>query len=227
MMADTESKAPGAPPYISFRTLTNLLDRLQETHLPPRIDRSYLDGLSGGYQTQVIAALRWLDLIGENGEIGDVLASLATTSEQRPKIIGELLRSHYPSVFALSSKNATQGQLEEEFRNFGVTGSTLRKAIAFFLNAASYAEIPVSPHFKIPPVRTSDGKPAGRRTKSTGKGGRGNGQQPPPPPPKPDADLRTRYIEMLLDKAQSQEQMDADLLDRIETLLGYQAESQK
>jgi len=44
MSPDTEPKAPAAPPYISFKTLTNLLERLHETDLPPRIDRSYLDG---------------------------------------------------------------------------------------------------------------------------------------------------------------------------------------
>lgn len=225
MSTDTDSKPPAAPPYVSFKTLINLLDRLQETHLPPRIDRSYLTGLSGGYQTQVIAALRWLGLIDEKGEVTSVLAALAQNPEQRPKLIGELLRAHYPAMFALSGKNATQGQLEEEFRNFGITGSTLRSAIAFFMNAARYAEIPVSPHFKIPPVRSSNGKPAVRRTRSTGKSRAGNEQLPPPPPPADSsADLRTRYVEMLLDKAQSQEQMDSDLLDRIETLLGYEAE---
>lgn len=224
MSPDTEPKAPAAPPYISFKTLTNLLERLHETHLPPRIDRSYLDGLSGGYQTQVIAALRWLNLIGENGQVEATLTALATTPEQRPGIIGELLRSHYPSVFALSGKNATQGQLEEEFRKFGITGATLRKAIAFFLHAARYAEIQVSPHFKIPPVSSGNGKPAVRKTKSAGKGTAAKEPPPSPPLPSSSADLRTRYIEMLLEKAQSQDAMDSDLLDRIETLLGYEAE---
>jgi len=221
MNPDTEPKAPAAPPYISFKTLTNLLERLHETHLPPRIDRSYLDGLSGGYQTQVIASLRWLDLIGENGQVEGTLTPLATAPEQRPGIIGELLRTHYSSVFALSGKNATQGQLEEEFRKFGITGATLRKAIAFFLHAARYAEIQVSPHFKIPPVSSGNGKPAVRKTKNAGKGTAA--KEPPPPPPAPDssADMRTRYLDMLLKKAESQDEMDSGLLDRIETLLGY------
>lgn len=38
----TSSKAPRSP-YLSFRTLINLLDCLQRTALPPRIDRSRLD----------------------------------------------------------------------------------------------------------------------------------------------------------------------------------------
>jgi len=227
MTPDTEPKAPATPPYISFKTLTNLLDRLHETHLPPRIDRSYLTGLSGGYQTQVMAALRWLDLIGEKGDVTETLTSLAENPEQRPTMVGDLLRSHYPAVFALSSKNATQGQLEEEFRRFGISGSTLRSAIAFFLHAASYAEIPVSPHFKIPPVRPSNGKPAARKAKPAAKAGSRGGEPDRSSHFQPSdgaADLRTRYVEMLLDKAQSQEAMDGELLDRIETLLGYEAE---
>ena len=134
----------------------------------------------------------------------------------------------FRSVFALSSKNATQGQLEEEFRSFGISGSTLRSAIAFFLHAAAFAEIPVSPHFKIPPVRTGNGKPTTRKTKPAApKAGSRGGQSDTADQSQPsggDADLRTRYVEMLLDKAQAQEAMDGELLDRIETLLGYGTE---
>jgi hypothetical protein len=226
MSTDTESKGLGAPPYISFKTLTNLLERLQQTHLPRRIDRSYLDGMSGGYQTQVIAALRWLDLIGEKGEVTPVLAQLATSPESRPQIIAELLRARYLSVFALSDANATQGQLEEAFRDFGVSGSTLRRAVAFFLHAARYAEIPVSPHFKTPSAPPATGKPSVRKAKRSGKGDPGDEEQTAPARPDPSADLRTRYVEMLLDKAESQEQMDSALLDRIETLLGYRERNQ-
>lgn len=225
MSTDTEPTLTAAPPYISFRTLTNLLERLQETHLPPRIDRSYLVGMSGGYQSQVIAALRSLDLIGEDGQVTPTLVQLATEPAKRPQVIGDLIKARYPTVFALSERNATQGQLEEEFRKFGVGGSTLRKAIAFFINAAAYAELPVSPHFKIPPVRGADGKPAVRKPKpgkNAGAAEEGEGTQAATPTPS--SDLRSRYIEMLLDKAQSQEQMDAELLDRIETLLGYGSE---
>jgi Family of unknown function (DUF5343) len=222
MVTDTESK-PGTPPYISFKTLTNLFERLQQTHLPPRIDRSYLDGMSGGYQTQVVAALRWLDLIGDNGETRPVLVALATKPESRPQVVAELLRSRYSSVFALSDANATQGQLEEAFRDFGVSGSTLRKAVAFFLHAARYAEISVSPHFKIPPaLPPATGRPV-RKARRSGKDER----EGEPPKLDPATDLRTRYIEMLLDKAQEQDTTDSALLDRIETLLGFRSESKE
>jgi hypothetical protein len=226
MATDTDKKPLAAPPYISFKTFINLLERLQQTRLPPRIDRSYLTGLSGGYQTQVIAALRWLDLIGEEGDVTGSLTALAQSPDARPRLIGELLRSHYPAVFALSSQNGTQGQLEEQFRNYGISGSTLRSAIAFFLNASRYAEIPVSPHFKVPQGRGSNGKTTARRpTKATKRGA--NDTSAPSLSPDPSADMRTRYLDMLLKKAESQEEMDSGLLDRIETLLGYETEPKK
>lgn len=39
--------------------------------------------------------------------------------------------------------------------------------------------------------------------------------------PKTPADIKTRYIEMLMEKAQSNDTLDLTLLDRIERLLGY------
>ena len=36
------------PPYISFRTILNLIERMADEEIPPRIDRSYLRSLSGG-----------------------------------------------------------------------------------------------------------------------------------------------------------------------------------
>ena len=62
---------------------------------------------------------------------------------------------------------ATQGQLEEEFRKFGITGATLRTTIAFFLHTARHAEIPVSPHFKILPGPQRQWEAAVRKTLSS------------------------------------------------------------
>jgi hypothetical protein len=228
MTTDTDKKTPAAPPYISFKTLTNLLERLKEKHIPPRIDRSYLSGMSNGYQSQVIAALRWLDLIGDNGEVTPLLGDLATDEARRPELIGDLLRDRYGRIVALGDQNATQGQLEEAFREFGVSGSTLRKAIAFYLNAAQFAEMRVSPHFKTPPVRSADGKPATRKPKATaGRDPKAEeGGEVPEAGAKP-TNLQSRYVEMLLKKVETQEQMDDALLDRIEKLLGYGTENQE
>jgi Family of unknown function (DUF5343) len=216
---NTEDVTVGPPPYISFRTLLNLIERMADEDVPPRIDRSFLSGLSGGYQTQVLAALRSLGLMEDDGRVTTRLQALVDQPEQRATIIGAILRERYPEAIALGEEKATQGQLEEQFKAYGISGATLRKAIAFFLHAANFAGIPVSPFFKTPSA-TQAGTSTRRRTtrprvtpKDTGGDSGGGVTQ---------ADqLRTRYIEMLMKRVEEQDDIDDRLLDRIEALLGY------
>jgi hypothetical protein len=164
-MADTDAKG-WVPPYVSFTTLVGLLDRMKEEGgAPPQIDPSYLDSFSGGYRSQVIAALKSLALIRENGEVTERLTALveAESRDARETIIGDLLREYYPEPVRLGAIKATQGQLETAFREHGITGDTLRKAIAFYLAAAKFAKVPVSVNFKVPSVTPSDGRKSPRR----------------------------------------------------------------
>ena len=58
------------PPYVSYRTFHNFIERLQQ-HMPSRIDRCYWgELLSGSNGTQLMAALRFLNLIDVNGKPG-------------------------------------------------------------------------------------------------------------------------------------------------------------
>jgi hypothetical protein len=175
-----------SPPYISFRTLTNLVDRLKEEGLPPQLDRSFLGG-SEGYKTQVLAALRGLGMIGPNGEVLPRLTDLVNAdNEARREIIRTILEQYFPEPVRLGSINATQLQLEDAFREFGISGDTLRKAVAFYLKGAEYAGIPVSQHFKTPKVTRKAGSAASRpRTNGTGRsqtppGGPDKTETPPP-----------------------------------------------
>src|SRR5436190_9517934 len=73
-----------------------------------------------------------------------------------------MLRDRYPEAVDLGGTNATTDELVEVFNGYGVKGDTARKAIAFYLQAAKYAgDIPLSPNFKTPTVRTGTG--SGRR----------------------------------------------------------------
>jgi len=227
-MSDTTDSTPeqkAAPPYISFRTLLNLVERMADEGIPPRIDRSYLSGLSGGYQTQVMAALRGLGLITDDGAVQPRLVDLVNRPAERPAVLATILQERYPEAVRLGEIKATQGQLEEAFRPYGITGATLRKAVAFYLHAATYAGIQVSPFFKTPSTSSEAGAARRRRPRTA--------TRTTPPAANPPAvsgsaptveELRTRYIEMLLKRVDGQEDMDGDLLDRIETLLGFEVQ---
>jgi hypothetical protein len=149
------------PPYIAFSTLLNLLDRMRDDEgAPPQIDRSYLKGLSGGYQSQVIAAMKSLGLINDDGTVTDRLTELvaAKDRDEREPLIAALLQQYFGEPVRLGGIKATQGQLEAAFKEWGITGDTLRKAIAFYLAAAKYSNIKVSTNFRVPSVAPGEGK---------------------------------------------------------------------
>jgi len=146
------------PPYFAFKTLTNMIVKMEEHGPPPRIDRTFLTGMSGAGQTQFIAGLKSLGLIDEDGVVQPNLVELVNKPDERPALIGQILRERYPEAIELGSGNATTGQLVEVFNGYGVQGDTARKAIAFYLQGARYAgDIPLSPHFKTPTVKAQGG----------------------------------------------------------------------
>lgn len=160
------------PPYISFRTLLHLIERMADDGTPPRIDRTFLSG-SEGSKTQVLAALRSLKFIDTDGNVTTLLAEIVKNPSSRAPTIKQLLETFYPEPVQLGSINATQGQLEDAFRAYGIKGDTMRKAVAFYLRAAEFSGVPVSPNFKTPSIQRADGTPtrktAPKRTAPTAR----------------------------------------------------------
>jgi hypothetical protein len=146
------------PPYTSFTTLTNTLDRMREEGGPPsRLDGSYLSNYAGGTRYAFLAALKSLGLVDDEGKPTPTLTELvgAQDEKRQREIVGDVLRQHYMDALSLPA-NATQAQLEAVFRNYGIGGSTLRKAIGFYLAAARFADVTVSRHFKLPKIQPSE-----------------------------------------------------------------------
>lgn len=169
-VAENSIEGGFTPPYIAFKTLTGLNDRMVKEGAPARVDKSYLDNFSGGYQTQVLAALHALRLVDqEDGSLTDDfkdLVAAGTDEAVRKKVLERILRDRYAGIFALSG-NSTQQQLVDAFGQLApkVTGDTRRKAIAFFLGACQYAGIGVSKYWKTPRVQSRPGGPTRRQAK--------------------------------------------------------------
>ena len=137
------------PPYISYRTFENFISRLQQ-QMPARIDRSYWgETLSGSTGTQLMAALRFLNLIDANGKPTNELKLVASAKgEERPAALREITFEAYSFVLqsSLDLQNATYSQLEEVFHdNFQLTQDVGRKCIKFFISLASSAGTSLSP----------------------------------------------------------------------------------
>lgn len=201
----SEASAASAPPYVSFRTILNLLERLHEGGIPQRIDRSYWSTfLAGGMGGQLMVALRWLELVDPvMGEPTPMLERLVDPVERKAALAG-LLRDRYAAVFqSLDLARTTSGHLDETFRKeYKIGKETLRKAVTFFVYAAQYAELPVSSLItdktRKPPSsrRGAPRQSNGRRPRQDTNGG-APAQQPPThhdPPPVPEG--VTRAVEL-------------------------------
>ncbi|WP_112237139.1 DUF5343 domain-containing protein [Kribbella monticola] len=179
-----EVKAQQAkPPYISFKTLSNLWQRLSEDGFPARIDKSYLESTAGGYATVVIASLRWMGYLHEDGRPTEALKSLVVADESgRKRLLAKALREQYPGLEQKATANETQAQLLEYFTaKWGVSGDTRRKAIAFYLGAAKWSGVPTGSLWKTPPSGPRRVGGSGKTTKIDQEL-----SNPPPPPPTTD-----------------------------------------
>ena len=223
----TDTATPGAvPPYVAFGTLLNQIERMEREGVPSRIDGSYLIGMAGGTRSQFKVCLRSLGLIDEESFTTEALTRLAKNPDQRPELLASILRNNFPELTALNG-NATRGQLEDVMAGYGLNNQdTRRKAMGFYVAAATYAGLTLSPHLRPAKGINSAGtqrrsRPTRKRAPTVQRGGRAPGAEPPPGT---QADMRRAYFDLLLGQAQ-QAPDDKDVLDRIERLITSSAES--
>jgi hypothetical protein len=138
-----------SPPYVSYRSFLTLVEELQRG-VPARIDRSYWgDKFSGSTGTQLMSALRFLNLVDANGVPTNQLKELAMAKgSAKTEILKKVSQESF--TFLLSNtfecEKATYAQLEEKFNEFyDVERDVARKCIKFFTELASDGGIPLSP----------------------------------------------------------------------------------
>src|SRR5579872_4972194 len=110
-MSVLEPTARPTPPYSSFATVLHLIDRMAQEGVPARVDKTYLVGMAGGTQNQVLASLRSLGLTDALNYSQPVLSSLAKVPEQRPETWAKILLERFPDLVGVALDNATPGQL--------------------------------------------------------------------------------------------------------------------
>lgn len=155
----TQTKKAESPPYIAYGTFLSFIKGLQKTGVPSRIDKSLLRNMSGGNQSALLAALRWFRLIDDVGSHGKRLEALVNAGDDVSKELGKLLPEAYAFMEdgSIELEKATGAQVEEKFRSYGLSGSTVVKTMAFFITACKEGGIPLSAHIKLPKVARSNG----------------------------------------------------------------------
>jgi hypothetical protein len=139
--------ATKAPPYLPLKTLLTALDALREG-VPKRIDRVIWRSQSGAVQGQIMIALRFFGLVDDSDlPTMPLLEKLAQGDEkERKALLKSVVEKHFAPIISHDLTKMTLPMLNEEMEKFGLTGSTLRKAVGFFLQTAKYLEMPLSPY---------------------------------------------------------------------------------
>jgi len=166
-MADEEKK--GAAVYVGWTTFKNALDQLAQA-LPNRIDRTCFPGQAGGVQSQLLAALKFLDLIDDDGKPTRSLQALADADSEavRKEQFKKILENQYSALFALDLTKTTPGELSETIAAaYNVSGDTRAKAIRFFVSAATWLNIPMSKLLLKGTPNASNGASAAPRRRRT------------------------------------------------------------
>lgn len=151
------------PPYVPYRTFQTLLEFLQDG-IPARIDRSIWGArFSGSSGTQLMTALKVLQLVDADGHPQPVLEELVfAEGERRRALLRGLLEDYYSPVFRLDLARATKNQFHEAFRSFGAREGVLTKCEAFFIRAATDAGVQLSQYILA-------GRHQGRRKQTSGR----------------------------------------------------------
>jgi hypothetical protein len=186
VVVSEKESSKAVPPYVSYKTFDNFLNGLK-AGVPSHVDKSVIRNLSGGVQSQLLNALRYLGLIDERNRTQESLTRLASSEgPEREHILAEILQSSYPFLFddTFDLGSATAMQYYDRFRDAGANGETIRKCAVFVVAAAKDAGLKVSPYIdRSASTRTDQPKPIRPRTQqSAQKNGRGRSVRVSPTP---------------------------------------------
>jgi hypothetical protein len=229
----------GTAAYAPTATITTTIDRYRKVGFAGQpITEITLQkiGISDSLIPRTLASLRGIDLIDQDGNPTDQFNVLknAPTGEFKERL-AEWLKFTYAPIFGFCDPTtASAAEIEDAFRGYKPEGQRPRMA-NLFMGLAAYAGI----------VEETPSKPRGRHAASASGKATTNGSanatlggetkkkrvlrrhheihdDEKPPATGLDA-YRQRYIDLLIAKAESQTEPDAELLDRIERALGIAA----
>jgi hypothetical protein len=142
-----EEPSKQSAPYLPFKTFLGALDALSYG-VPPIIDRSIWRTQPGGVQGQIMGALRFFNLIDDNNKPTENLRRLIEKPEHRGKAVRALLEWSYADLMKGDLTKMTAKMLEDGMEQYGVSGETKKKAVTFFLQAARYGDLALSPYLQ-------------------------------------------------------------------------------
>lgn len=107
-MSDTKSIGQRRPPYVPYRTFKNfLLDHRRG--LPDVLDSKFLKTIGGTLRQQLLATMRYLDLIDENNNVKTTLHQLVGLEDEKQKAaLRDIIKNAYGFIFKDSGFDLTK-----------------------------------------------------------------------------------------------------------------------
>ncbi|HTD36219.1 MAG TPA: hypothetical protein VK669_01800 [Candidatus Limnocylindrales bacterium] len=170
--------------YLPWKTLLAFFGMLS-AGIPHRIDRSMFPKYSGGVIAQILVGLRFLGLVDDDGSPSALLRAIvaANGSEDQKALLRQMIEAAYPDLIALDLTKLTRQMFEQKLGEYGLTGSTRRKGARFFLNAADYVGLPLSPWLAAAAKSSGNGSSSHRPAKRRRVAADLVAPSPPVPPP--------------------------------------------
>jgi hypothetical protein len=180
-------------PYGPPSNVTAVLHRLRSRNLPERVDVEYLRdaGVGEGTLGRTLFALRFLDLVADDGQPSQALRSIHTsTDEEYRTILSGLVREAYAEVFnSIDPAEDSQDRIFNFFRRY-TPASQRKRMVIFFLGMCAEAGIPTmdTPRQRaMQEARSASATRTPRAPAATQPQQRPpRGRTPPPPPPPTD-----------------------------------------
>ncbi len=174
-MANEKVGTTSTPVYIPYATFISALDALKRDGIPGtgKIDKTLWDTQSGAIQGQILIGFRFLGLIDEHNKVLPALPPLVNASaEERKPMLKKVIEGAYSKLLALDLNTISQGQLDQALRDYNIGGSTLTRAVRFFVKACQEAGIPISSRVSGKNQPPAPGAPPQARRRRTTGGGR-------------------------------------------------------
>jgi hypothetical protein len=141
-MANEDKKVVVA--YVPFKTFLAAIEGL-DRHMPAQIDSSVWPTYSGAIRSQLLGAFKFLNLIDDKGNPTAALKSLVENKTDRKALLRKIIEASYKPVISAGLQHMTPKMFDDLMDAYGMTGDTQKKVSSFFIQAAKYSEIPMSP----------------------------------------------------------------------------------
>ena len=131
--------------YAPFLTFLAAIDALARRPDYDRVDTSVWPNYSTAIRAQLVGSFRFLGLIDEAGRPTPSLKSLVRDKANRKTTMRKVIEASYARIIKLGLTRISRRQFEDAMRQYGMKGETHNKVISFFLQAARYSGLPLSP----------------------------------------------------------------------------------